>query len=1272
MSDRETILNPFQEREPSPNRWPVRAGRRRWPIFLLLLLALLAILPNLIGWTGLHQTVINYATADFDGRVTVEKASLGWLQPLVLSNVAAVDADGNNLFTLERVATTKSLMSFVNTKDLGELNIVNPTVYLHLRSDGSNFEDALAKYIPISPTADPQPENSTQQNRTAAIPGLTIRVNNGRVLITTANDTQSWQLDGLNVVATTGSDSAPLIIESECQITPMRIDSNGELVLQSPGSLAVNTRVDAGAEVLNFSSVNLALSSQSFPLSMVAPILQRFVGPAQSTGQFSGSLQSQISVNDQSVQLEIGDARLTDFVLAAPQVLGPDRIAIQNLVAQGSLQLSPTTIASSRFDVTSDFGRVNANGRFDIEQLNQAANSGQLLESPFQLDGEIDLAGLFQMLPATLQLHEDLQIESGIVRFQAGTKSDDGVPRLIVNMDTANLKARRGDQSIVWQKPLRLTGTLAHSSDGLILEDALCESDFLTVAGHASPRTGAFRAKGDLSQLMDRISQFVDLQGTQLAGELDGSLGWQTAETTGPDQNELPIQFGGRFVITDPVVQFAGMQTWEETRVQISMSATGRSKFGPQASVAVNRGGVQLDIGTEQLVATLARPINDFMVDPLMLDCELSGNLGGWVRQVQGFVDIGEVRAAGDLRLNCGMSIEGNRIQLRNLEYKVEQLAFDGYGMKLDDPEVNGKATVATYDLVAGVLDIPDTSLVAQSLAARGQNLQVLISEQVLFNGAVAYQADINRVARWMELSPEEDSVFWFGTAEGNIQFRSQDRMINALVETTIKDLVAAQRVPQSSAAGSTQASAATQWQQIFTEPAIRINSDLNLAEDFDQVEFKRLVVNSSAFSLNAIGSIARLSTSMLTDLQGSYNPDWNKINALLAAYTSNAVQLAGSGEQAFAVRGPLFPPSDSMTNAPWVPAELEATASIGWDQGQLARVPFGPSKFDLALNNGIANVNSNGIAFSGGTLNLTPTVDLRTATPLLRMKQTRIVDQVALSPETARQWLKYVAPLVADATSAQGTITIDADQVTVPLTNPYNTEATAKVQLTNVVVGAGPLADQLLSTVTQLKSMLKPEAGNGRDLSTWLQMAEQTIPIQVKNQRVFHDQLTFRSRDLVVRTSGSVGFDQSLQMVAQIPIADDWIAGKQYLAGLKGQSVSIPIRGTVTSPKLDLQSIQNLSTQLVKQAAGNAINQAIGEKVSPQVDQFQNQFNQKVNEELNRFQNKLNQKIGGALLPQGTSPAPTNNVSQPQSKLGEQLEAELKKGIGSLFGGGK
>ena len=85
----------------------------RWPYYLLILLVLIFFLPNLIGWFGLHQTAINYAAADFRGKIQVEKFSAGWLQPVELSGVRVVDDQQRLLLEADSIRTSKKLFKLL-------------------------------------------------------------------------------------------------------------------------------------------------------------------------------------------------------------------------------------------------------------------------------------------------------------------------------------------------------------------------------------------------------------------------------------------------------------------------------------------------------------------------------------------------------------------------------------------------------------------------------------------------------------------------------------------------------------------------------------------------------------------------------------------------------------------------------------------------------------------------------------------------------------------------------------------------------------------------------------------------------------------------------------------------------------------------------------------------------------------------------------------------------------------------------------------------------
>ena len=163
--------------------------------------------------------------------------------------------------------------------------------------------------------------------------------------------------------------------------------------------------------------------------------------------------------------------------------------------------------------------------------------------------------------------------------------------------------------------------------------------------------------------------------------------------------------------------------------------------------------------------------------------------------------------------------------------------------------------------------------------------------------------------------------------------------------------------------------------------------------------------------------------------------------------------------------------------------------------------------------------------------------------------------------------------------------------------------------------------------------------------------MSSQSVPFVVKDERIYHETMTIQHKDLVFQTKGSVGFDQTLDMIAEIQIADDWIEGKPLLVGLRGRSISIPVRGTVSKPLLDKNVIKRFSENLVNKATGGLLN-----------------------DKIQRERDKLFGKLGEGLGIQPANQSGVNNgTNSPTNfdpnQIEEKIQGELIKGIGNLFG---
>ena len=83
---------------------------------------------------------------------------------------------------------------------------------------------------------------------------------------------------------------------------------------------------------------------------------------------------------------------------------------------------------------------------------------------------------------------------------------------------------------------------------------------------------------------------------------------------------------------------------------------------------------------------------------------------------------------------------------------------------------------------------------------------------------------------------------------------------------------------------------------------------------------------------------------------------------------------------------------------------------------------------------------------------------------------------------------------------------------------------------------------------------------------------------------------------------AGSIGLDRSLQLDWSVPISSDLARKHKVLRPLVGQSIQIPIRGTIESPTIDLQGVLR---DLAGRALEESVEDAIEERLQKEVDKL-------------------------------------------------------------------
>jgi hypothetical protein len=181
-----------------------------------------------------------------------------------------------------------------------------------------------------------------------------------------------------------------------------------------------------------------------------------------------------------------------------------------------------------------------------------------------------------------------------------------------------------------------------------------------------------------------------------------------------------------------------------------------------------------------------------------------------------------------------------------------------------------------------------------------------------------------------------------------------------------------------------------------------------------------------------------------------------------------------------------------------------------------------------------------------------------------------KILDHYELSREMCDDVLKFAAPILANAPEVHGQVSLALGGGRLPLEMPRDGKLSGALTLHAIDVSPGPLARQLAQMFNS---------------SGVVQLArESNVEFRLEDGRVSHQGLEFGIEQLRVRTSGSVGFDDTVDMIAEVHfnLSDAMTKKLPFLSKLNEQVLRIPIKGTLKVPQLDIKSLAANSPALI------------------------------------------------------------------------------------------
>ena len=411
--------------------------------------------------------------------------------------------------------------------------------------------------------------------------------------------------------------------------------------------------------------------------------------------------------------------------------------------------------------------------------------------------------------------------------------------------------------------------------------------------------------------------------------------------------------------------------------------------------------------------------------------------------------------------------------------------------------------------------------------------------------GAVGYQGDLGRLQAWV-LGPLALRGWTLGgTFAGQGTLQETGAVIGGALDTTLTNLtlenVNGKRLK---------------------EPELRLRVRGDFSPRKGVIELQQCELASTLLGGSTAGKVATQAGRTDLDLTGDVYYDLERLSQLLTPYTGEMLRFSGQGKAPTTFRGPF--------NL----AEMQANSTFNWTSAYAYGFRLGPGALKAELAGGVVRAQPVTLSANDGKLQFTPSLRIAPAPMELAIDPGLVAQQVRLDPTMCSCVLKYAAPSVANVAQAEGQFSIQIDSCRIPVASPWTSDAAGKLILHNGQIGPGPLVAQLTALF-----------GN---VSAARLQKEATVPFIVREGRVHHQSMELAFPELTIRTSGSVGFDQSLALTVEIPLPERLT--QNQLAALRGQAVQIPIAGSLDRPAIDPRAFAEVQRKLAVGAVQGVI----------------------------------------------------------------------------------
>lgn len=1138
-------------------------------------------LPAVLGSQLVWPLVVSRLTSDLEASVTTESVALGWFAPVVVREVRVENVLGEPVATVESIRSEETLLSLLfSGGDFGTIFVEGPEVEVHLRAHGSNLEDILASY--------------SKRSGSAGDMQGTIRVTDGELTVK-APRKQS--------LGAARFDSIGAIVK-----VAGREEKGGSIDLQSCRVVSGDSEGSVESTISwrgtgRSTDWSLSAKSQRLDLSVLQLLAQRLDLEIGLEGRATFEGHATWTPDTGRGMIALQDVNVQDLRLSAPDYLGKDELEFEQVRAHGTCHVGGDTWTLASSELECDAGHIAVDGVFawpvtESDWLQRLAATGQAAE--LEVTGELDLARLAANLPQTLRIRQGAVVESGTLAFRLAGQKEGGEREWVAGVETSQLAARRDGQRYTWNSPLKITAKASQTADEWHIDQLACTSSFLSLTGKATAATGSFDLQCDLKQLSDELREFVDLGSVRAAGTMSAQLNWERDGVQG-------LTIHGTGLLEELELDSGVTGYWREPRLSVTLAAKGEKS--EQETTVLRSARLALTGQGDRLEMQLLEPLQvPHPSGSVVFGCYISGQWATWFPRLRPLLpsDIfgNAWSVTGPIDAELTLRMTRRSIAIEEATLASNPFTLDSPRLRVDEPAIGLEGT-GRWDFTDRHLRVPDLIFQTQAIAFRVSDLRINQGNGTTrTTGEVTFRADLDRLHEAWHIPGKQRDWKLSGSVEGQMSLVQPNDTAQAVWRVDLVGLELDRRQLTAPTDNVMPAMNRTSWVTVWREPLLNLTGAGQCKVSSKTILLDRFKLKSpDKLQLSMQGSLFEPTGACVVDLDGQVTYDLASLLEHWAPRVTQGARVSGHDTQPFSLHGPLFharpAPATSgeyaltaTSTVGLIPAELHGRCGLSWQSANLFGLRVGAGDVTARLESGTLRLGTVETPISGGQMRIQSAIHLNHHPPLLSLAPGQVLTDVRITTEMCDQWLKYVAPVVAAATRAEGQFSLSLEQSAIPLREPTAAQVAGTLNVHSARIGPGPLARELILLANSVRSLLRIDLKDfnqlGRD--TWIGFPQQQTKYYLSDERVHHDQLEFEVGKIRMYTHGSVGFDQSLSLMVQIPVQDQWTSSNPQLTALRGQVIQIPIRGTLSDPRVDQRALERLAADTLRQATGRLI----------------------------------------------------------------------------------